>query len=74
MIITNVCKNKEQQQLRRALNSIGYAMHKSRRRLSIDNLGGYMIVNLYGNYVVAGSRYELDLDDVSEWLAYLRTA
>ena len=45
----------------------GYAMHKSRRNISADNLGGYMIIYLNGNYVVAGSRFELSLEDVQEW-------
>jgi hypothetical protein len=67
MINTTVYKNKEQQ-LRRALRKEGYSLHKSRKAVSIDNLGGYMIVNSYRNVVVAGSRYELSLDDVAEWL------
>lgn len=67
MTNTTVCKNKEQQ-LRRALNKLGYSLHKSRTSISIDNLGGYMIVDIYGNHAVAGSRFELSLDDVAEWL------
>lgn len=63
----NTNKNQEQR-LRRELNKAGYALHKSRRAVSPDNLGGYMIVDLSGNYVVAGSRYELDLVDVENWL------
>lgn len=54
--------------LRRALNKAGYVLHKSRRSISTDNLGGYMIVDLYGNYVVAGSRFDLSLEDVDGWL------
>lgn len=67
MINTTVYKNKEQQ-LRRALRKEGYSLCKSRKAVSIDNLGGYMIVNSYRNVVVAGSRYELSLDDVADWL------
>ena len=54
--------------LRRALNKAGYVLHKSRRSISPDNLGGYMIVDLYGNCVVAGSRFDLSLEDVEGWL------
>lgn len=67
MINTTVYKNKEQQ-LHRALRKEGYSLRKSRKAVSIDNLGGYMIVNSYRNVVVAGSRYELSLDDVADWL------
>ena len=56
-----------EQRLRRNLMKNGYAMHKSRRNISADNLGGYMIIYLNGNYVVAGSRFELSLEDVQEW-------
>ncbi len=38
-------------------------------RGSIDNLGGYQIVLESPNLVVAGMRFELDLDDVEEWIA-----
>ena len=57
-----------EKQIRRALNKAGYALHKSRGHINADNLGGYMIVDLTGNYVVAGARYDLDLTDVVEWL------
>ena len=60
-------KNLEKK-LRRALNKHGYALHKSRKPFGLDNLGGYMIVDIYNNAVVAGARYDLSLEDVSEWL------
>lgn len=66
--MTTVEKRMEQK-LRRALYKAGYQLHKSRaRQINIDNLGGYMIVNYYINGVVAGSRYELDLDDVASFV------
>lgn len=65
--MNNTDKNREQG-LRRALNKAGYSLHKSRSRISIDNLGRYMITLTENNAVVAGSRYELTLDDVQEWL------
>ena len=60
-------KNREQK-LRRALNKVGYALRKSRKSFSADNLGGYMVVDTLYNAVVAGPRYELDLDDVQDIL------
>lgn len=60
-------KNREQA-LRRTLNKAGYALHKSRANISLDNLGGYMIVDAGINAVVAGSRFEMDLDDVFDWV------
>ena len=61
-------KNREQR-LRRALYKAGYALHKSRsRNYHLDDLCGYMIVLMSVNGVVAGSRYELDLDDVQHFL------
>jgi hypothetical protein len=59
---------------RRALARQGYALHKSRRRAPIggpvngDDLGGYMIVS-ERNWIAAGSRFDLDLDDVERWIA-----
>lgn len=62
-----VNKNREQR-LRRALNKCGYALRKSRKAISPDNLGGYMIVDLQTTGVVDGSRFELNLDDIQAWL------
>jgi hypothetical protein len=43
---------------------------KSRTRTpSIDNEGGYMLIDLYNNFPVAGYTYDLDLEDVAEYLA-----
>ena len=67
MTSTTVCKNQERK-LRRALMVEGYSLRKSRKPISIDNMGGYMIVDTFSNCVVAGSRYELTLDNVFEWL------
>lgn len=57
-------KNLEQK-LRRALTKEGYQLRKSRaRNWSSDNQQGYMIVNPYYNVIVAGSQYDLSLQDV----------
>ncbi len=62
----NVAREKR---IRRALNKAGYSLHKSRGSVNADNLGGYMIIDIRGNYVVAGSRYDMELSDVEDWLA-----
>jgi hypothetical protein len=54
--------------LRRALGKAGYTLHKARGMICAENLGGYVICDLYTNAVVCGSRFELDLDDVADWL------
>ena len=66
--MTTTEKNLEQR-LRRALYKAGYQMHKSRKRISIDNLGGYMIVDYRLNFIVDGSRYDLSLHDVCEFVS-----
>lgn len=59
-----------EQRARRALRRQGYRLNKSQWRLgSIDNLGGYRIINTWTNFVDAGARWELSLDDVERWLA-----
>lgn len=58
-----------EQQLRRALNKSGYGLHKSRAKtIYADDLGGYMIVDLATNAVVAGARFELELDEVADFV------
>ncbi len=62
-----VIRNKEQQ-LRRTLNKLGYSIHKSRKPICINNLGGYMIVWNEYKACVAGENYSLSLEDVEAWL------
>jgi hypothetical protein len=53
---------------RRAAKRVGLVARKSRwRRDSIDNDGGFMIVDPYTNFVVCGSRFDLTADDVAEY-------
>ena len=58
----------QERELRRVLKKAGYALHKSPRVVSPDNFGGDMIISLESNSVAAGSRYELSLEDVQEWV------
>lgn len=53
---------------RRKLAKEGYSLHKSRARLSIDNLGGYMISNDNDNTIVAGEKYDLSIEDVEKFI------
>ena len=50
---------------RRAARRCGLVARKSRwRRNSIDNLGGFQLINPQGNYVVAGARFDMTAEDV----------
>ena len=53
---------------RRAARRIGLSATKSRWRAnSIDNFGGFMLVDPERNYIVSGSRYDLSAEDVFEY-------
>lgn len=49
---------------RRAAKRAGLTVRKSRRHQSLDNFGGYMLVDPERNLVVAGSRFELTAQEV----------
>lgn len=53
-----------EQKARRAARKAGMMITKSRCGLSIDNQGGFMIINPQNNTVIAGSKFELSPDDV----------
>jgi hypothetical protein len=56
--------------LRRWATRLGLILRKGRaRNWNVDDHGGYMLVDAYQNYVCAGSRFDLTLDDVETWLA-----
>lgn len=52
--------------LRSMVNRKGYTLKKSRSH-SIDNRGGYMIVD-ENNYIVAGEHFEMSPEDVQNFL------
>jgi hypothetical protein len=53
---------------RRAAKRVHLVARKSRARLgSIDNYGGFMLVNAHTNFVVAGERFNLSPEDVIEY-------
>lgn len=56
--------------LRHKLNQLGYTMMKMNcRRDSIDNFGDYAIIDTEYNAIVRGTRFDLDLDDVEEFIS-----
>lgn len=56
--------------LRRKLNKLGYTMMKMNcKRDSIDNFGGYAIIDTEYNAIVRGTRFDLDLDDVEKFIS-----
>jgi hypothetical protein len=55
--------------LRRLARRHGYVLQRSRRGISSDNFGGYMIVDPDINACVAGSRFDLEPLDVEDWFA-----
>jgi hypothetical protein len=55
---------------RRAVKQFGLIVRKSRwRKYSIDNLGGFQIIDPATNFVVLGTRFDLTAEDV---LAYCK--
>lgn len=55
--------------VRRKAKRLGYVVTKSRWRVgTYDNCGGYAIVDPDTGGLVAGFRYDLEIDDVEAWL------
>lgn len=46
----------------------GCLLRKSRRDISLDNFGEYMLVDGSTNTVVRGGRFDADLNEVAEFL------
>lgn len=58
--------------IRRQLKKQGLSLVKSRiRNKTFDNNGGYMIVDTKNNFVVSGQRFDLELNDVENYLLNL---
>lgn len=60
---------------RRLLAKQGYSLHKSRvspiisNSLNVDNYGGYQIVDSSNNFIVAGEKFNLSIEDVEKFIA-----
>ena len=68
-----VMERRRAARLRRLARRGGYSLHKSRAGFSADNLGDFMVVDDSRNFIVAGERFDMTLDDVEEWLKPLTT-
>lgn len=61
---------RREQRLRRRATEQDLALRKSRVRTPhLDDLGGFQIIDPSLNAVIRGSRFELDLDDIEEYLS-----
>jgi hypothetical protein len=59
----------QEDRIRRTARTRGYHVRKSRRSVSADNFGDYMLVDLAHNVVALGPRYDASLDDIEAFLA-----
>jgi hypothetical protein len=60
---------RREDRLRRRADRQGFALRKSRVRTpNLNDRGGYMLVDSRQNFLVAGHRFNLDLDDVEAFL------
>jgi len=50
--------------VRRACARAGFQLRKSRRRVSANNFGEYMVINIFTNGVVLGERFDATLEEV----------
>lgn len=65
---TKEIKNKENK-LRRQLRKMGYYLMKSRiRNPHLDDFGGYRIIDPHTNFIEAGPKFELSLEDVENFV------
>ncbi len=49
---------------RKVARRVGLAVRKSRARLSLDNQGGLMLIDPNRNWIVAGSHYDWEPEDI----------
>jgi len=55
---------------RRAAKRVGLHAHKSRWRLgTIDNRGGFQLLDPYRNWIVAGEKHDMSAEDVIAYCA-----
>jgi hypothetical protein len=52
---------------RRAAEKVGLIVRKSRQQESVENYGGYMLVDIHTNGTVAGFRFDMTADEVIEY-------
>ena len=72
MKMEDVTEGALEQRARRAARRVGLLARKSRWRLgSVDNLGGFMLINPESNFPVDGFRFDLTANYVIEYCANL---
>ena len=61
---------RHEDRVRRIARRQGYALHKDKAGVwSFNHQGGWQIVDAERNWLVAGERFDLSLDDVEQRLA-----
>ncbi len=60
---------RRENRLRSQARRHGLGVRKSRAGLSMDNHGGYQIIDVSRNSIVLGERFDLDLDAVEDYLS-----
>lgn len=69
MAILSMTEQAREARVRRGLRRQGYTLIKSRaRNWSINNHCKYMIVEAYNNSIVAGEKFDLNIEDVEKFL------
>lgn len=71
MKTTDKAEKAREMSLRRKISKYSMDIVKSRKNTSVDNLGGYMIVDTKSNGVIKGSRFDMTLDDIEDYLSEL---
>lgn len=60
---------KKEEKLRKELKNLGYSLRKSRvKNPNLNDHGGYMIIQSNSNSVIAGSKFDLSLEDVKRFV------
>ena len=71
MLIQDIAEQRVQQafeaRARRAAKHVGLLAVKSRFALSIDNRGGFRLLDPYNNRIVAGEKFDLTAEEVIEY-------
>jgi hypothetical protein len=61
---------RNEHRVRRIARQQGYELHRDRAGVwSFNHQGGWQIVDAERNWLVAGERFDLRLEDVEAWLA-----
>jgi len=61
-------QKRREDRLRKRCKTYELTMRRSRSRISLDNFGDFMLTDTNRGYVVAGSRFDMTLDDIQLYL------